>query len=142
MTTEGEQLVSRFFLGSVLLGLSALLMIPCALGLAEYSNNDAVPSTNSENKKKNDKKRKAYGIIQTTVLAIAIFGFFSGGAIMIVAAKSGAGAAAQGNTLVTKVHKPSKHKIGGVAGTKKLPAVGIRTGGRSGGRSLEEFELF
>ena len=132
----------RFLLGSVLLGLSALLMIPSALGLAEYSENK--PASNMERyhdtkQKKTTKNMKVYALIQLIVLVLAILGFVSGGAIMIVATKRGVNV----NTLVTPALKPGK--IGGVSSTKKsrvINAGGVGARGSIRGRSLAEFELF
>ena len=111
--------VSDFAAGGILLGMSALLLIPTTLGLAEYENNDSEEKTSQTNFNK---------IVQAVVLAVAVIGLFLGGALMLVN------------------RNPEKHSIKGTArpalstGAKGnvKPALG---GGRTR-RNVTDFELF
>ena len=67
-------MISDFGAGGILLGMSAMLMIPTTLGLADYGNNGSDQKTT---------QTKFYQIIQTIMLALAIIGFFLGALLMV-----------------------------------------------------------
>ena len=72
--------ISNFGVGGILLGTSALLMIPTTMGLAAYANNDRENKTN---------QTKFYEVIQAIMLALAVLGFLLGGTLMVTNARTG-----------------------------------------------------
>ena len=82
-----EKMVSQFLLGSVLLGISVLLVVPSAVGILEYKSK-AVPLPGGAHDKPVERRMHMYEIIQIIILACACVGFLFGFYVMFVSSSS------------------------------------------------------
>ena len=117
------KMVSQFLLGSILLGISVLLVVPCAVGLVEYSS-QAKTAEPDGSKKATAKRLKVYEIIQIIVLAFACAGFIFG--FYVMATSDGGIGTKKGplfvkDTAISPASSAVKTRTGGISRTKNMP---------------------
>ena len=128
MEESHPKMVSQFLLGSILLGLSALLVVPCAVSLVEYKNRakplpGAETSDDTDNTA-NENRMKVYQIIQIVILAFACLGFIFGFYVMETSTSTSTSTSTiSPSRIATRTATSMSTRTGGLASRTKAASV-------------------